>query len=276
MRKVLVLFVAIVLLAGCTKDKAVTEPCGFTIKLDWVKGSRAQFTVTPGNPGACYAYGIMAEEIYERLSEQEVIDIQLDWMRNRYETESGQKASVSSFADMFCYKGERTVRLTQLSAGTIRFLVFQMNPQTREVTGPLYNVKFEVPPVPKADMQFHIRCSGNKFTIIPSDMQRTWFWEYESEDKLRDVYGSPYFFYYSIIDMYLQYDFLQNLLEVGEAEWVLPQDDRSIKTNITYTMAVSGCADGEITSDVYYADFVYHQGMVQFIYSDMPVEYTQQ
>ena len=122
-------------------------------------------------------------------------------------------------------------------------------------------------------MSFKIVCSGNRFTIIPSDLERTWFWEYESEEKLMDVYETPFFFYYSIIDMYDQYDVLDHLLSKGVDTWTLPEDDRSIKEGIVYNMVMSACyTDGEICSEVLYANFIYQDGKVSFPYSDVPVE----
>ncbi|MCR4844913.1 MAG: hypothetical protein K5843_07985 [Bacteroidales bacterium] len=77
---------------------------------------------------------------------------------------------------------------------------------------------------------------------------------------------------YDIIDMYEEYDFLENLLCQGVERWILPSDDPSIKEDVSYTMSLSGCGwDGEITSDVYYVDFIWHQGRVQFTYSDIPI-----
>ena len=265
---------ALAMMVGCSKQKLVTEPCQFDVRLDWVGGTKMQFSVSPDNPDAYYTYGMIKDEDFVRFTESEIVGFQLDYMEGLYQAESYVKKPESPFSDMFCFKGERTIRVTQLTPGTAwHLLLFQLNPETREKIGQLYDLSFESFPVPKEDMQFKIVCSGNKFTIIPSDLERTWFWEYESEDKLMDVYESPFFFYYSIIDMYDQYDFLDHLLSKGVDEWTLPQDDRSIKENTTYTMALSGCADGEITSSVYYADFVFNQGVVTFLSADFPVEY---
>jgi hypothetical protein len=77
--------------------------------------------------------------------------------------------------------------------------------------------------------------------------------------------------------MYDQYDFLDHLLCKGVAAWELPRDDRSIKEGVRYWMALSGCADGEITSNVLYTDFVYQDGRVTFHYTDdVIVEYLDQ
>lgn len=274
MRKLLYLCLAVLLTLGCTKDKVVTSPCDFQISLDWVKGSRVQFTITPSNSNATYTYGLLPN-LYEQfnLSDSEKIDWQLQWMQDVYDWQVSQGKEVS-YADMFCYKGARTIRNSDLEPDTDwQLLVFQINPLTREAIGPLYIRQFRTPPVPQIDLTFTIQHKDNVFRILPSDKTVTWFWEYEREDRVQDVFGSPFFFYYSVIGLYDEYGFLEHALCIGDDEWVLPQDDRSIKEGIVYNMIMSGCTtDGEICSEVLYANFIYEDGKVSFFYSDVPVE----
>ena len=278
MRKLVIACLALAMMAGCAKEKLVTEPCGFDVKVNWVKGSRVEVTITPDNNLAYYSYGVMAEEDYVRFTESEVIDIQLEWMTSGYSAEGTGKKPSCTFADMYFYQGERTIRITELTTGQdYRLLVFQLNPETNKVVGPLYKVPFQTLPVEKKPMSFRIECSGSRFVIIPEDQERTWFWEYERDARIFDQYGSPAHFFTSIIDMYYEYDFLQHLISKGAEGWLLPDDDRSIREDEPYTLAVSGCSsDGELTSDLYYADFVYHQGAVTFTHADFPVVYTQE
>ena len=68
-------------------------------------------------------------------------------------------------------------------------------------------------------------------------------------------------------------DFLEHNLSVGDDEWVLPRDDRSIKEGVKYVMVLSACtADGEICSEVLSATFIYQDGKVSFPYAEFPVE----
>ena len=266
---------AILLMGACTKEKAVsTKPCEFEITIDWVKGSKVQFTVTPDNPNAAYAYGIIAEDdVLDTSSDSQFMEWQLGWMKESYDALEADGIPHSSFLDLFCYKGTRTIRNIRLSTGKDWLLMlFQVNPETQEAIGPLYKIPFSTPPVEMMEMSFEILAQGERFTIVPSDLDRTWFWEYEATEKIEEVYGNPYFFFYEIIDMYEQYDFLDNLLCQGVERWILPSDDPSIKEDVSYTMSLSGCGwDGEITSDVYYVEFIWHQGRVQFTYSDIPI-----
>ena len=265
------------LLAGCVKEKIVTQPCNFTLKINEVKGSKVKFTVTPDNPDATYAFGVLLyEEETAGWPDEKLIEWQLDWMKNSYKEYSAQTQPCGSFADMYCYKGERSIKDTRLNQGTeYLLLVFQINPVTMEAIGPLYRERFTTLPVTKADLTFTVRNMGDGFIIIPDDPERIWFWEYEEESKITDVYGSPYFFYYDIIDMYDEYDFLENLLCRGEARWQFSRDDRSVRPGVKYTMALSAVTDGEISSDVLYMDFIDESGGIDIPYADYGITITE-
>ena len=267
MRKLLYICMAGLLVLGCTKNKPVTTPCGFDLKVDWVKGSRAQFTVTPDNPNAHYCYGVLAADhpLYNQ-SDAEIIRFQMDWMNSDYANLRKEGAVQGEFEDLFCFKGTRSIKsLLMPSDMDHKLLVFQVNPETDQSIGPVYAVVFHTQPVPEVELTFTIESKDNMFRILPSDKNVTWFWEYERKEKIEDVYEDPYFFYYNIIDMYDEYGFLEHNLAIGDDEWELPRDDRSIREGVKYIMMMSACtADGEICSDVTYAEFVYQDGKVSF------------
>ena len=275
MRKLLYLCLTGLLALGCAKEKMATTPCGFHLQVDWVKGSRAQFTVTPENPNARYCYGVIAADhpLYNR-SDAEIIQYQMDWMNSDYANLRKEGKVQGEFEDLFCYKGTRSIKSKLMPPDLDhKLLVFQVNPETDQNIGPLHTVTFHTQPIPEVELSFTIQYKNNMFRILPSDKNVTWFWEYEREDKIEDVYEDPYFFYYDILDMYDEYGFLEHSLITGDDEWVLPQDDRSIKEGVTYIMVLSACtADGEICSDVSYATFVYQDGKITFPYADFPVE----
>lgn len=260
------------LLAGCVKEKIVTQPCNFTLKINEIMGSKVKFTVTPDNPDATFAFGVMTydPEGMGSWSDEKLIEWQLGWMKDTYQQYCTDHEPVGSFADMFCYKGVRDIKDTRLSFGTDYLLmVFQINPVTIEAIGPLYKERFSTLPVTMTHLTYTVQNMGDGFIITPSDLERTWFWEYETEDKISEVYGSPYSFYYDAIDMYQEYDFLEGLLYQGESRWWFPRDDRSIRQGVKYTMSLSAVTqDGEISSDVLYMDFIYDSGEIKIPYAD--------
>lgn len=273
MKRIAFICLALALLSGCSKEKIVSTSCTFDLKIDWVKGTKVQFTVTPGNPDACYCYGVMsADQPQAAWSDTELVEWQLGWITDIYNSLKGT-GEAGSFADMFCYKGPRTIKQTKLSSGVdFVLLVFQINPQTKEAIGPLYRLPFSTLPVTKEDLFFTIHPEENGFTIIPSDPERTWFWDFETDEKIRDVFSDAYFFYYSVLDLYEEYDFLENLLYKGPSGLTLPAITSDLPDGVQYTLAMSGCAGGEINSDVYYAKFTIKSGKITFTDSDVPIQ----
>lgn len=275
MRRILYLFLAGLLALGCKKDAPVTTPCGFDLKVDWVKGSRAQFTVTPDAENAYYCYGVIAADhpLYNK-SDAEVIQFQMDWMNSDYANLRKEGKSEGDFLDLFCFKGARTVKSILLPPDMEhKLLVFQMNPKTCECIGPLHTKVFRTQAIPSVDLTFTIQCKDNRFRILPSDKNVPWFWEYEKEEKVMDVYANPYFFFYDIIGMYDEYGFLVHSFSYGDEDWEFPRDDKAVKEGVRYIMAMSACTDdGEICSDVSYTEFVYQDGKITFSNADFPIE----
>ena len=239
MRKtVFVCLMALAALWSCKKEPVVTTPCGFQISADWIKGTRAAFTVTPDNPHAWYTGGILpCDHPLYNSTDQAIIRYQQEIMDARLAEVNADSSQEGDYFDMFCYKGTRSVTFKYMSPGIEnKLVVFQINPKTREAIGPLHTFVFQNLPVPEVELHFTIQYKDNWFRILPSNKETTWFWEYELEAKVDDIYSHPYYFFYDIIDMYDEYGFLEPALSQGDDEWELPRDDRSIREGVNYTM----------------------------------------
>ena len=261
---------------GCEKEKIVTAPCGFDVSVDSVKGSKVTFTITPGNRNACYVFDVVTKGFASTymVTDEEWVEDMIDWMESIYSeyTDDGNVA-IGSFADMFCYRGARTLTRTNLQSNLdYQVVVLQINPATHEPIGPLYKTDFHTKSVETNYMTFHIEYLKDLIHIFPSDEKKTWFWEYELKQKIKDNYGDRYNFFYSIIDMYSKYGFLENLLNSGYAEWSFTNDDPSLRDGEIYTLAIAGCEDGELTSDVYYIDFYRSRGELHFDVQNSNIE----
>ena len=267
MRKLLYISLTALLTLACAKDIPVTEPCNYDIKLDWVKGSKIRFTVTPDNQGAFYCYGLLsANQEQASWPDSRILEWQIGLMRELVEIRQKEDGFVASLTDMFCFKGTRTYTITRLADDSdFILLLFQINPLSLEPVGSLYRVPFKTRTIPDKNLTFTIRPHGSGFTITPSDLTRTWFWEYETEERIFYAYGSPYSFYYEIMNMYEEYNFLENMLSRGEDDWDFERgDDNSIKEGVRYTLVAAGCEDGDFTSDLHFASFEYKDGVVTF------------
>ena len=153
------------LLAGCVKEKIVTQPCNFTLKINEVRGSKVKFTVTPDNPDATYVFGVMLyEEETAGWPDEKLIEWQLDWMKNSYKEYSAQTQPCGSFADMYCYKGERSIKNTKLSQGT-EYLIIILENYSRIIFKGIkfkwqrnkYNNKYKINSIKKARNTYYKR-----------------------------------------------------------------------------------------------------------------------
>lgn len=277
MRKLLYLSLAVLLTAGCVKETFITTPCHIDCKTEWIKGSKILFTVTPDNKDACYTYGLLSADQEEaQWSDEKITEWQMGWMKEIYEAMKDYEKTVDTFIDRFCFKGTRSFKIDRLSSDTdFVILVFQVNPLTLEAIGPLTRIPFKTASVPHYDTTFCIRLNGkDSFTLIPSDTERTWGWEYEADFRIDFAYGTPYSFFYEILGMYEEYDFLDDQLCKGPCDWTFSKDDPSIKEGISYTLMAAGCENGEITSDIHFAHFSIENGVLTFHEaedSDIPV-----
>ena len=260
---------------GCTKDRPVVKPCNFEVSIDKVTGSKVEFTITPDKPNACYIYGVLTEN-YDQFAwtDEELVEWELSWRKSSYGKEESHDPAIGTFIDMYGYKGPRKFRTTRLTPDLkYKLYVFQVNPKTNEPVGKLYSTIFQTKAVPQVNLQFTIYCMGDELHIEPSDNEHSWFWEYERNDRIEEVYGDAYTFFYHIIDMYQSYDFLDNLLCRGAEDWVFSRDDPSLRDGCDYTLAIAGCEDGELTTDVYFATFSAQKGRIWFDEnnSDIPI-----
>lgn len=102
---------------------------------------------------------------------------------------------------------------------------------------------------------------------IPSNLQASYFWEYEIEDeRFYDRYfGSFFTFFYEIMDLYAGYGFMEKMTDRGVSEWNFVRDDPSVKPGERYTLAISGVQDGEINSEITYIDFIFQKGNIELL-----------
>lgn len=265
---------------GCSKQDMANTPCDFKITIDEVRATKIKFTITPDNDYATYVYGIIPDaEPMNTWTDKELMDWQLKWMEDTYTHYEQVEELVGTFSDIFCYHGQRQNKDLLLTPDSDYYLlVYQIDTEKRIPIGSLYRRAFRTKHIETQDITFKIQCQGDYIRIVPSNPGSEWFWEYETDERIRKVYGDNYTFFYAILDMYDEYDFLDNLVCHGDEEWVFSRDDPSIMEDTEYTLAISGCAEGEINSEVYYASFFIRNGEVVFDehQSDIPIEHLLQ
>lgn len=266
MRRYNMLTAALLLLGGCTaKEVLITEPVSLDLKIEQVKGSKIVFTVTPGNPDACYAVSVlpanMAEyDMPDREMALYLLSIGADTFRNR--KQGG--AYEGSFADMWCFRGTRTHRATHLDSDTDhRLLVFQVNPSTQTLIGDVIGLTVRTKPVQMRELSFSYKLNGHVLTITPSDPELPYYWDYDRESRVYDNYNWPYGYFYSLVDMYDQYGFVDKVYSQGPEDYDFSGD--WLKDGENYLLTAGACEDGEITSRVSALTLLYKDGKLEII-----------
>lgn len=265
MRKIAVML-GLLALVACTKQKFAKEPCSFELGIDSVRGTKVSVSITPENPTACYSVTIMSEnEAQFNWSDTQLISWFMEDMTDIYELyKSDEDGLIGSFADIFCYRGGRSHKITRLIPDTdYRLCVFQLDPDKRTPLGALHKMDFHTKQVVMADLTFSLEViEDDILLILPSNPDAPFFWEYETVAYLDAVNEDPYTFHYNIIDMYETYGFMEHQVETDMSFWDFSQMDRSIKDGDECVLTISGYADGEINTPVYTAKFSKTNGKI--------------
>jgi hypothetical protein len=266
MKKVLSILPVLLLLSCGKLEKTAFDVCRLEVQINKVTGTKVWFDITPDNPNAVYTYGIVDESVEAySMPAKEVAELQLDFMEVLYEVFSPLGTNVGSFSDVYLYKGAREFKDTDLEPDTgYRFFVMQVDPVTHKLIGDVEAVYFRTKPIDMADLSFEIVFSPDAVEVIPSNDQLSYYWDYEETDDIRENYYRPEYYFYYLVDMYEDYNFIENLLDIGPAQWQFSVDDKGMVEGKTYTLVVAGYDKGEINTDYTIVDFIYHK--------DSPIE----
>jgi hypothetical protein len=252
------------LLAGCTpKEVFITDPVDLNFALQEVKGSRIIFGMDPDNPDAFYAYGLCHSSMQEfNLPDKELAQYILDVKKESYETIKKSKDLIGSFLDMNCYRGARTLRITGISPDQdYKLVVFQVNPKTYGIVGNVLCTTVHTHPIEKNDLSFTFQTEGDVMTIIPSDPNLIYYWDYDPSTRIYDDYNGPRGFFYHLLDMFDEYGFAEEAYSKGSEKYDFGEDNLLVGKE--YLIVAGACKDGEMTSDLQVASFVYVRGEIE-------------
>ena len=229
MRKVLTLIATAVLaLAGCTpKDILITEPVDIRFQIDKVKNTKVFFTVNCENSNAYYAYFVANLDLglpdFGKMTDRELAEFHLANLKESYEIRKENKEMISSIADVSCFRGNRSLREPLLNMDTrYRLIVFQVNPETFTVLGEVKGESFQTQSIDLKEFPLAFSVKGNTLTVTPPDNERTYYWDFETAERIFDDYLSPNLYFYFVVDMYETYGFMKNVVFKGPQQRQIP------------------------------------------------------
>ena len=94
-----------------------------------------------------------------------------------------------------------------------------------------------------------VKIDGDVLTIIPSDPEQEYIWDYESAIYLEsDPLIAMYNYLYDLTDMYEQYGFADQMLSKGTETYVFSKDNTRMVKGMTYYIAIAPYANHEIAA----------------------------
>lgn len=247
------------LLAGCGQENILRTE--IKVKLESVGGSRARFSVTPENPHAYYSYVLVSSKEDDYNASE--FDICIEEIQRMEEAFSQLQSG--NFLDAFCFQGSRQINLNAIYDDTdFKFIVFQIHPETHEILGNPVVTEFRTNPVPERDLSFEVNFEGELLTITPSNNNLTYFWQFKESDQIYNDYGTATYYLYSVAGMYLEYGFMEMLYSHGSVEWNFAMEN-NMHDGTEYSLIISGCEEGELTTPATVVKFLYHPGHIEIL-----------
>ena len=259
------LFPLLIIFAACSaKDAVVTEPVDIHLTIDRVKSRKVYYTVTSANPDASYYVGLRYVDPKEPpMSDLQLAQAFLASERMNYDVLKENRDIHANLADLSTDKGSRSLKKSHLAYGKdYRLLMFQVNPKDLSIIGNIQGESFHTPELEILDVDFSFSIKSGKLTITPSGNDFSYYWDYESEARIYDDYLSPSNYLYSVIDMYEDFGFMNNVLSKGVTEFDLLQAPMTEGTYYLVTIAAYDPAQGEIISDYKVFEFRYENGQI--------------
>jgi len=262
MRKAIILTACLLSLLGCSKEQISSRPCTFDVEITEIKSNKIRFTINPSNPDAYYSFRIEPDysELYNYTGKV-LLESEMMVLLDLYDIFDMDSQQNMDFADTFCYQGRTQQVEMFLDPGRDhKLVVFQVNPWKREGLSYPKEVLFRTRDFIPSDLKFSLEFRGDTLRIHPSDLQADYFWDYESVEIVNDEYVSPIPYFYSLIDMYEQYGFMESQLSRGDDEWVFPRDDQGISPGTQRYLILAGYKDGQLNTEETIVKFTWSPG----------------
>lgn len=273
MRNFKFFLLACLMLTGCTaKEILVSTPVDMDVTVDRVGRTKLVFSIKVSNQDAHYCYSLFpAENTQEYFTgtDQEIAEKYLNLDRESYATLNNNLPQECSFTEYACYRGNRTLKMVNLKPNyKYKLLVFQVDPVQQIVIGNVISKVITTKALDENNLFFTFDFSDQGVTITPSDSEATYYWDFERSDRIYDSYLSPYLYFYSLLDMYEDYGFINNILYKGVTRYDFGRD--GIKEGVNYVLIAAACSNGEIASGVTEAEFSRKGESLYVIYQKNP------
>lgn len=264
MKKIVAIIGCALILAAChSLDKTALEPATLEVIIDKVGATKLSFSVKTSDQDAAYIHlGVGEwEDYWYPLTDQQIAEDYLKQLIEIDDSDDIDHGTISSFQDQFCFKGDRSFRSQFLGSDMdYRMIVFQVDPFKREIIGNAVSTPFHTQSQPAVDLDWKVEVDGDVLTIIPTDNDVPYYWDYESIGYYwGDLLSSVYFYLYEVTDMYEEYDFIDQVLSKGPQTYVFSENDEGMVEGDIIVVSAVTYANHELAGTPKIWEFEYHK-----------------
>lgn len=269
MKKSLIILVFIsTFFASCnTAALYNTEQCPIRIHID--EGSPTASYIladfTPIDNRMYYFCGIVtSEEYYKHSNDQRFMQMYIDYQYMeyivwRYSLLEAEEEYIADFSSHCLSYGEDSRYFRNLKAET-EYVIFAfcVNPENNQPIGNLYHIKVTTDKIRQTDLTFQVmfkeRDEGTYVSMMPSNDDDTYLWEWEDQQYLKDNNLTIEQYADALIKSWQEYGLADYMYSQG------PQSYKCVEGDLTeghkYILIATGY-DGSFTTKLYHLEFEY-------------------
>lgn len=262
MKKIAFIVPILLLLAvSCSKSNFEISDNPFTLEVKKVQAESVWVDIIPENNDFYYNYGICTvQEFNSYRSDAELIRAREEIGHEEYDILIEGGYANGSYEEVMLYRAALYEayygNMLAIEPETDYYLYAYAFDRKNQPVEVVHKIPFRTPALVHSDITFEVSLEGSVVTVRPSNNDQYLF-DYVDANELHEIYyDSPWVFYYQMISVYEQYDFIGQMVSRG-----VDSDDISdyydLEPGQEIYLAVSGYDNG-ITSELYTYKLTYN------------------
>lgn len=275
MKKIaLIVPILVLLTASCSKLNFQISDNPFMLEVKKIQAESVWVGIIPENNDFYFNYGICTVLEYEQYgNDAEMIREREEINHEAYEILVKDGQASASYEEVMLYRAALYEAYygnnLALEPETDYYLYAYAFDSNNRPIGKIHKIQFRTPKQLHSDITFSVDFFGSIITVTPSNNDQFLF-DYIDAKELHEYYDAPTLYYYQMISVYEQFDFIDDMVSRG-----VDSDDASVYYDLTpgheIYLVVAGYDNG-ITSDLYTYKLTYsgpgEPGAVEQLFSD--------
>lgn len=276
MKKIaLIVPILVMLTSSCSKLNFQISDNPFMLEVKKIQAESVWVDIIPENNDFYFNYGICTVLEYEQYgNDAEMIREREEINREAYEILVKNGQASGSYEEVMLYRAALYEAYygnnLALEPETDYYLYAYAFDSNNRPIGKIHKIQFRTPEQVFSDISFSVDFTGSTITVTPSNNDQYLFDHADMKELHESYYDTPALYFYQMISVYEQYDFINEMLSRG-----IDSEDASIYYDLTpgyeIILVVSGYENG-ITSDLYTYKLTYNgpgePGAVEQLFSD--------